>query len=379
MPVALLYIVANIALGTHLFHGTWSLFQSMGWNNPRFNRWRKGVAADGSRRLVVVGNVSFPIMPSSPASSSTTRTSRASTNWKNYENSTRAERTADMSITLDSKIPEGPLADKWDNFKAHEKLVNPANKRKFKVIVVGTGLAGASAAATLGELGYQVDAFTFHDSPRRAHSIAAQGGINAAKNYKGDGDSRLPAVLRHDQGRRLPRPRGQRPPPRPGVGEHHRPDGRPGRPVRSRVRRPARQPLVRWGTGEPHVLRPRPDRPAAVARRVPAARPPDRSRRRPAVQPYGDRRHRGRRRPRRRHRRARPDDRRDQLALGARGRAGHRWLRQRVLLVDQRDGSAMSRRRGGRTAGARRSPTRATRRSTRPASRRPTSSSRSSP
>ncbi len=91
--------------------------------------------------------------------------------------------------TLDSKTPDGSLADKWDNFKANEKLVNPANKRKFKVIVVGTGLAGASAAATLAELGDQVDAFTFHDSPRRAHSIAAQGGINAAKNYRGDGDS----------------------------------------------------------------------------------------------------------------------------------------------------------------------------------------------
>ena len=96
--------------------------------------------------------------------------------------------TLDSSV-LDSKTPEGPLADKWDTFKANEKLVNPANKRKFKVIVVGTGLAGASAAATLAELGYQVDAFTFHDSPRRAHSIAAQGGINAAKNYRGDGDS----------------------------------------------------------------------------------------------------------------------------------------------------------------------------------------------
>ncbi len=94
-----------------------------------------------------------------------------------------------MSITLDSKIPEGPLADKWSNYIAGQKLVNPANKRKFKVIVVGTGLAGASAAATLGELGYNVEAFTFHDSPRRAHSIAAQGGINAAKNYQGDGDS----------------------------------------------------------------------------------------------------------------------------------------------------------------------------------------------
>ena len=92
-------------------------------------------------------------------------------------------------IALDAKVPAGALADKWDSFKANEKLVNPANKRKFKIIVVGTGLAGASAAATLAELGYQVDAFTFHDSPRRAHSIAAQGGINAAKNYKGDGDS----------------------------------------------------------------------------------------------------------------------------------------------------------------------------------------------
>ena len=94
-----------------------------------------------------------------------------------------------MSTQLNSKIPAGPLGDKWSSYKENVKLVNPNNKRKFKVIVVGTGLAGASAAATLAELGYQVDAFTFHDSPRRAHSIAAQGGINAAKNYQGDGDS----------------------------------------------------------------------------------------------------------------------------------------------------------------------------------------------
>ncbi len=93
------------------------------------------------------------------------------------------------SCKLDAKIPAGPIADKWDNYKADMKLVNPNNKRKFKVLVVGSGLAGASAAATMAELGYQVDVFTFHDSPRRAHSIAAQGGINAAKNYKGDGDS----------------------------------------------------------------------------------------------------------------------------------------------------------------------------------------------
>lgn len=90
---------------------------------------------------------------------------------------------------LDSKIPAGPLAEKWSKHKFNLKLVNPANKRKYDVIVVGTGLAGASAAASLGELGYNVKAFCFQDSPRRAHSIAAQGGINAAKNYQNDGDS----------------------------------------------------------------------------------------------------------------------------------------------------------------------------------------------
>ncbi|MCB0797653.1 MAG: fumarate reductase/succinate dehydrogenase flavoprotein subunit [Chitinophagales bacterium] len=92
-------------------------------------------------------------------------------------------------MALDSKIPAGPLADKWTNYKNKVKLVNPANKRKLEIIVVGTGLAGASAAATLAELGYKVKSFCFQDSPRRAHSIAAQGGINAAKNYKNDGDS----------------------------------------------------------------------------------------------------------------------------------------------------------------------------------------------
>jgi succinate dehydrogenase / fumarate reductase flavoprotein subunit len=94
-----------------------------------------------------------------------------------------------MSVKLDSKIPDGPLAEKWTKHKFNMKLVNPANKRKYDVIVVGTGLAGASAAASLAELGYNVKAFCYQDSPRRAHSIAAQGGINAAKNYQNDGDS----------------------------------------------------------------------------------------------------------------------------------------------------------------------------------------------
>ena len=94
-----------------------------------------------------------------------------------------------MSIVLDSKIPSGPLAEKWEQHKFHSKLINPANRRKYEIIVVGSGLAGASAAASLGEMGYHVKCFCYQDSPRRAHSIAAQGGINAAKNYQNDGDS----------------------------------------------------------------------------------------------------------------------------------------------------------------------------------------------
>ena len=92
-------------------------------------------------------------------------------------------------IELKSNVPSGDLAEKWTQYRSTMNLVAPNNKRRIEVIVVGTGLAGASAAATLGELGYNVKCFTFHDSPRRAHSIAAQGGINAAKNYQNDGDS----------------------------------------------------------------------------------------------------------------------------------------------------------------------------------------------
>src|SRR5438128_4853559 len=94
-----------------------------------------------------------------------------------------------MIGTLDPKIPPGPLAQKWRSHRDHSRLVSPNNRRKFEIIVVGSGLAGGSAAATLGELGYRVKCFCFQDSPRRAHSIAAQGGINAAKNYQNDGDS----------------------------------------------------------------------------------------------------------------------------------------------------------------------------------------------
>ena len=91
-----------------------------------------------------------------------------------------------MIGTLDAKIPSGPLDRKWQSHRDHSRLVSPNNRRKFEIIVVGSGLAGGSAAATLGELGYRVKCFCFQDSPRRAHSIAAQGGINAAKNYQND-------------------------------------------------------------------------------------------------------------------------------------------------------------------------------------------------
>src|SRR6476659_8329195 len=96
-----------------------------------------------------------------------------------------------MTIALSSRVPAGPLADKWDKHRFEMKLVNPANKRKYTVIVVGSGLAGGAAAATLSELGYNVRCYCYQDSPRRAHSIAAQGGINAAKKYQNDGVSIL--------------------------------------------------------------------------------------------------------------------------------------------------------------------------------------------
>jgi hypothetical protein len=173
-------------------------------------------------------------------------------------------------MELDAKIPEGPIEKKWDRHRFEMKLVNPANKRKYNVIVVGSGLAGASAAASLGELGYKVKCFCFQDSPRRAHSIAAQGGINAAKNYQNDGDSIYRLFYDTVKGGdfRAREANVYR------LAEvsvrHHRPVRGPGRALRPRVRRPAGQPLLRRRAGLAHLLRPRPDRPAAAARRLPA-------------------------------------------------------------------------------------------------------------
>ena len=193
----------------------------------------------------------------------------------------RDQRITEMN--LDSKVPAGPLAEKWARYKHDQRLINPANKAKYTIIVVGTGLAGASAAASLAELGYKVLCFCFQDSPRRAHSIAAQGGINAAKNYRNDGDSVYRLFLRHHQGRRLPQPRSQRPPARGGVAQHHRPVRGPGRAVRAGVWRPARHAQLRRRAAPADLLLPRPDGAATPARCVPGALAADRARQREDV------------------------------------------------------------------------------------------------
>ena len=160
-PLYVLFYVACMGIiFMHLSHGVSSAMQSLGVNHPRYDRLIRvggSVARRGHRRRL-----------------------RAHPD-------ARLRRGAAM--TLDAKIPGGPIEAKWERHKFESKLVAPANRRKFTVIVVGTGLAGGSASASLGELGYNVLSFCIHDSPRRAHSIAAQGGINAAKNYRNDGDS----------------------------------------------------------------------------------------------------------------------------------------------------------------------------------------------
>ena len=238
----------------------------------------------------------------------------------------------------DTAAPDGPIETRWERRQFAAKLVNPANRRKLTVIVVGTGLAGGSAAATLAEAGYHVKSYCYQDSPRRAHSIAAQGGINAAKNYRNDGDSIYRLFYdtvkggdfraRESNVYRLAQV----------VGEHHRPVRGPGRPVRPRVRRPARQPLVRRHPGVAHLLRPRPDRPAAAARRLPGDGAADRARQHRDERPARDARADRRRRQGPRHRRPRHGHRRDHHRDGRRGRARLRRLRQRLLPVHQRQG-----------------------------------------
>ena len=171
-------------------------------------------------------------------------------------------------MSLIPNIPSGPLADKWAKCRFDSKLVSPANRRKYEIIVVGTGLAGASAAATLAELGYNVKAFCIQDSPRRAHSIAAQGGINAAKNYQNDGDSVLRLFYDTIKGGdfRAARPTSIGWPQVTSITSLI--NVLPRASFRPRIRRPACQPLLWRRPGFADLLRPGPDRPAASARRL---------------------------------------------------------------------------------------------------------------
>ena len=169
-------------------------------------------------------------------------------------------------MMLDAKIPGGPVALAWERHRFELKLVNPANKRKFRVIVVGTGLAGASAAATLAELGYEVDCFCFQDSAAARALDRRAGRHQRGEELPERRRQRVSPVLRHGEGRRLPRARGQRAPAGGGQRGDHRPVRGAGRAVRPRVRRHAGQPLLRRRAGLAHVLRARPDRAAAAAR-----------------------------------------------------------------------------------------------------------------
>ena len=277
-----------------------------------------------------------------------------------------------------ARSPAGPLEQKWDDHKGHLKLVNPANKRKFTILVVGSGLAGASAAASFAELGYEVKCFCFQDSPAPRPLDRRAGGDQRRQELPQRRRQRLPAVLRHRQGRRLPLPRGQRLPPRPGVGEHHRPVRGAGRPLRPRVRRPARQPLVRRRPGLPHLLRPRPDRPAAPARRLPGAREGDRRRQGEDVPAHRDARRGDRRQGARGgHHHPRPGDRRRSSATPATP-----WCWRPAATATSTTCRPTPRDRtspppGAPTAAALSSPTPASRRSTRPASRPRATTSRS--
>ena len=160
------YVLGLFLLALHLSHGSSSFFQSLGLNDKKLTP-RLALAGRIFAWLIFVGYASIPVAVLLGALSRPN-----SYDWK-----------------LRRQDPPGPLARKWRNHLDHSRLVSPNNRRKFEIIVVGSGLAGGSAAATLGELGYRVKCFCFQDSPRRAHSIAAQGGINAAKNYQNDGDS----------------------------------------------------------------------------------------------------------------------------------------------------------------------------------------------
>ena len=184
-------------------------------------------------------------------------------------------------MKLDARIPSGPIEQAWDNSPLRHEAGQPRQQAQaHHLIVVGSGLAGASAAASLGELGYNVKCFCFQDQPAPRPLHRRAGRHQRRQELPERRRQRLPPLLRHRQRRRLPRPRSQRLSPRADQRQHHRPVRRPGRALRARIRRLARQPLLRRRAGLAHLLRPRPDRPAASARRLPGARAPDRRRHR---------------------------------------------------------------------------------------------------
>jgi hypothetical protein len=190
--VAAFYLIAQALLFIHLGHGISSAFQSFGFRNHVW--WpRIQFLAKAASTAIFVGYALIPLQFTCASSARITPTKFGRKSKparpRNPSRLRPPERRRTNMATLNSNIPSGPLSQKWESYKFNTKLINPANKRKYKIIVVGAGLAGSSACATLAELGYEVHNFVFHDSPRRAHSVAAQGGINAAKNYQNDGDS----------------------------------------------------------------------------------------------------------------------------------------------------------------------------------------------
>ena len=346
VPVSLFYIVAMLALGLHLRHGVWSMFQTLGVSHPRYMRIgaRRGLDLRGPRRR------RQHLLPD-----------RGARRDRQVVRGGRME--------LRANIPSGPLEKKWDKHRFEMKLVNPANKRKYTRDHGGLGPGRSRRRRLDGRARLQGEVLLLPGlAPPRALDRGA-GRHQRVQELPQRRRQRLSPLLRHGQGRRLPRPRGQRLPAGGGLGQHHRPVRGAGRALRARVRRPARQPLLRRRAGLAHLLRARADGPAAPARRLPGARAPDRpgqGRDVPAPRDAGAHR---RRRPRPRHRRARHGHGRGRDAPRGRRVPGDRRLRQRLLPGDVRQGLQRARRSGAPTRRARRSRTRASPRSTRRASR----------
>ena len=335
-----------LALGLHLQHGIWSLFQTLGANHPDVNGVRRGLAW----LLSIVIPVGFAAVPSGSCSAC-------------------SDERATRLMNLNSRVPAGPLEEKWDRHKFELKLVNPANKRKYTRHRGRLGPGGRVGRGDAGRAGLQGEVLLFPGLAPPGPQHRRPGRDQRRQELPERRRQRLPALLRHRQGRRLPLPRGQRLPPGPGQRQHHRPVRGAGRALRAGVRRAPGQPLLRRRAGLADLLRPGPDRAAAPARRL-SARSSGRSRAGTVTMHRADRdarpdRH---RRPGPRHRRPATWSRGEvRLAPGRRGGPRHRRLRQRLLPLDQRQGLQRHRDLAGLQAGRRRSPIPASPRFTRPA------------